>query len=83
MLLTKNGESLHAGLTVQFGESDYSVREGNGHLTVIVSKIDQNNAPIVVRVTPITVTQYESQYGPVPLSLSVSDSDNIAEGTLL
>ena len=74
---------INVGLIVQFGESDYSVLEGSGHLEVIVSKISQNNAPIVVRVTPITITQYESQYGPVPLSLSVSDSDNIAEGTVL
>ena len=59
---------LTVGLSVHLTESDYEGSEGS-FLTVTVRKTGASNGSIIVRVTPMTAEQYESEIGPIPTVL--------------
>ena len=58
---------------MHFGEDDFSEREGNGKLRVVVVADGEFTGSITVQVVPITVTQFQNQ-GLTPLPpLDLSD----------
>ena len=63
-------------LDLHFGEDDFSEREGNGKLRVVVVADGEFTGSITVQVVPITVTQFLNQgLAPLPQTLDLNDAN--------
>ncbi len=84
LLLLKHYDALtYAGVKVGFGEADYAKKEETGFLEVFVAKTGSNSGTIVIRITPLTFTQYMEMFTVTPPYINVPEDANYAEGIAL
>ena len=69
----------HTGLKLGFGEVDYSRNEYSGKVRVVVTKLEENVADLVLTITPKTYEQFNLEGLTLPEDLSADNLPDPAE----
>jgi len=67
------------GLKLGFGEVDYSRNEYSGQVRVVVTKLEENVADLVLTITPMTYEQFNLEGLTLPEDLSADNLPDPAE----
>jgi len=67
------------GLKLDFGEVDYSRNEYSGKVRVVVTKLEENVADLVLTITPMTYEQFNLEGLTLPQDLSADNLPDPAE----